>query len=267
MAALTAALAIGGVALGLSLLGTSTTAGSVNVGKQTVNSLIQSTNTVTSSCTIEGSQLQGQKVTCGTGATCNVNNNWNQTTNMNTACLQDSDVQNQLDSTSQQSAEQTAQSQTAAFALSTAQSKNYYQSTAQLTTIIDNTFVQNCTGYNTQYQFQDVEAAQGSTVNSYNDWSQYNNSMTDCVSNNTAVNGVSQAISQNLDQQAKTKVTSFLGMIISIIVVIIVIVVVFILLFFLIKEIKKSKAEKQKAAEPQNSNVNEELEQLLLTAE
>ena len=186
---------------------------SENIANETVQALINVSNSASQSCQISADQIQSINISGNTGGTFNVNQDWTQYLVLQSTCSQNVTFQNDISQLMAQEADQIAKTISQQFQLGSAASKNVSNQTANLSIQVSNAFVQNCTGYESQIQVATLTNNTNTDVNLYQNWEQYNASTFECVMNDRAVNNTTQQLQQTVNQQAETTVQNFFAVI------------------------------------------------------
>jgi hypothetical protein len=202
----------GGLVLGAiagigALLGSKTVAS--NIANETVQAMLSVTNDAISTCMVDTSQFQGANVTKNKDSTIDLNLNWSQVAVLKANCTQDVQVQNKVNQAILQEAEQISKSIAQQFQLSASEAKNVVNTTTNLAIRVSNSFIQTCSAGATQVQNLNINENTHVSVNVFANWSQYNQSVVNCVMKDKAVTDATQAVQQTVDQKSTATVENF----------------------------------------------------------
>lgn len=207
---------------------------SENISRETVQALINISNSASQNCEISAGQVQSANISNNKDININLTENWDQYLLLNTNCIQNVTFQNDISQAISQEVDQLAKNISQQFQLNTSASKNVSEQVANLSIQVSNAFTQNCNGF--ESQTQDFNLVNNETVNAtvYQNWKQYNSSTFNCVMKDKAVNETAQQLNQTVNQQAETTVQNFFAVIFGSIFAIIAIIglIIFSLIFF-----------------------------------
>lgn len=182
-----------------------------NISEETAKALVQISNTATQSCMVSDSEIQQITINGITGSNLNIVANLEQSLVLNSDCLQSDTVQNSVQQAMAQKANQLAKAIAQQYELSAAEADNLAQEIAQMSTQISNSFRQNCSNFGAQVQSFTLENGSQLDATIYLNFDQYNASVTQCVSQDAAVNNSFQSIAQTTQQTASATVQNFLA--------------------------------------------------------
>jgi hypothetical protein len=194
---------------------------SKNVVDANIKGLITVMNTASQKCKSDISQTQFLNISGGKGNTYNFTENWNQVVQFNSNCVQSIAFDTNVSQEASQEAQQIAQSISDFLALGSASAENVARLNQDLSIQVTNAFSQTCITNISQTQGVSITGGEGNTYNFFQDWSQFNNAMIDCVMNDKAVSNTSQKMVQEIDQSATAKAEGLGSFISGIIMVII----------------------------------------------
>jgi hypothetical protein len=210
-----------------------------NISNEIVQALTSVSNSASQSCVLSSEQVQLTNLNNLHHVDINIFENFNQYLVLNSACIQNVTLQNNLSQIMSQEAQQIAKSVAQQFQFGTTVAKNVSNQTADLAVQVSNSFVQNCAGYSAQIQEFNLTNSTMVTGNVYLNWEQYNASTFQCVTQDEAVNNTMQQINQTTNQQASATVENFLATIIGSIVAIfaVIFIIIFAFIYFGVGEV------------------------------
>jgi hypothetical protein len=205
-----------------------------NIADETVQALINVSNSASQSCVVSADQIQSANISGNTGGNYNIYEDWSQYLILNSSCIQNVTFQNNISQVINQEASQIAKTIAQQFQLSSANSKNVVNETANLSTQVSNAFAQKCLGYESQIQSFNLTNNTDVNANVYQNFEQYNASTFKCVMQDQAVNNTTQQLQQSFSQQATSTIENFFAVILGIVFAIFAVIgiIVFGLLFF-----------------------------------
>ncbi len=191
-----------------------------NTAKESIVVLNEVVNKAVNDCKLVVTQSQIASFSGITGGTLNVNSNWTQQAALDLGCVADNKFQTAMNNSLAQSAKQTAEAVVQQFSLATfSEATNYVELSMKASNIVQNTFYNSCLGSITQNQtivFSDIS---NTNIAVGLNWSQTTDAVTNCIFNNSTVNGIQNDMSQAISQAATAKQENFLtGILVAIVI-------------------------------------------------
>jgi hypothetical protein len=208
---------------------------SKNIVDADIKSIINVMNSASQTCKSNISQTQFQNFNNINNSRININQNWDQIIQFNYDCLQNVSFQNDTSQKVSQEAKQIAESISEFLALGAADAENVARLNQDLAIQVSNAFSQTCAVDISQTQGQVFNNIQGSDITIFQNWNQYNNSMINCVMQDSAVSNTSQEMQQVIDQSATAKALGLGSLISGFIIIIIAVIALLIFGYMLIK--------------------------------